>query len=326
MMCTTKKISVSFVLVWLQLMSTHHAHSFSVISAGTTFFPSPLERQEKVERMEPIAFRIRSTVESDVQDISDVWARCICDPHQERGTSSPRFSFRRRMTFLKSKADIEQLLLSRLKTIRAGEKTMKECSILFEDDSLSESERLRFLWSNDRFRSYIERAAKLSNEPHRWHQYNLACAPESIEYLQHKMFTAEDTRSGALLGFCEVAMLQDPTKTGAWDGPETTVQPALVNLVVNPSFRRRGVASRIIRSAQNFVAKKWSAESLNLYVNPDNYAAITLYRGFGFQKRANAQASEVETVQCYMSLPLRSGHSSRRVKRYSYKKAVTAAS
>ena len=275
------------------------------------FVPSPVERLERGQRTVPIAFRIRSTVEADVQEISDLWARCINYPSHELVPRHPeRFNFRRRVNFLKSKDSIQQLLSSRLKAIRAGKITMEECSLRFQDASLSDAERLRYLWSNDRFRICLERAAKLSNDPHTWNQHHFACVPESTKYLQHKMLTAEDKNSGEFLGFCEIAMLRNPANGGNGDGTGETVRPALVNLVVNPEFRRRGVASRIIQSAQSYVAKEWASDTLNLYVNQDNVAAISLYRRLGFQKTANSQHSEVEVPQCYMSMSLRSGNAS----------------
>jgi ribosomal protein S18 acetylase RimI-like enzyme len=311
------KIAFPFILVGIlcQWFLTEQAQAFAVgsISADSMFFPSPLERFEQAQQTVPIAFRIRSTVESDVHTIADVWARCINEPHKELVPTNPNgFNFRRRMNFLKSKDNIQQLLFSRLKAIRAGEKIMKECSQRFQEDSLSESQRMRFLWSNDRFRMCLERAAKLSSDPHTWNQHHFACTPESTESLQHKMLTAEDKYSGELLGFCEIAMLSTPFEGGDRDGTRDTVRPALVNLVVHPKFRRRGVASRIVQSAQRYVAKEWASDNLNLYVNHDNVAAISLYRRLGFQKTATSQLSEAEVAQCYMSMSLRSGNTSQR--------------
>jgi ribosomal protein S18 acetylase RimI-like enzyme len=305
MIFTAQKIALSCTILFCNVVFPHQAaDAFSSISSKAPFFPSPLEREQVAELVKPIAFRIRTTVESDVQEISNVWARCLTDPSDDLELNPSIFSFRRRMNFLKSKHGVQNLLFSRLKAMQTGDKAMKDFSLLIEKSSMSDSERLLCLWSSERFRTSIERAAKLSNEPHAWKQYNFACTPESQEYLQHKMLTAEDIYSGELLGFCEIAMLRNPGEASDCDRKDKGIRPTLVNLVVNPNFRRRGVASRIIRSAQNYVTREWFAETLNLYVDLDNYAAMTLYRRLGFRKTAKARHFERDTLQLYMSLPL----------------------
>lgn len=294
---------ICLIVVWLTGLVLKEATSFSSLSVNTNFFPSPIEREQSSIIAEPFILKIRSTKESDVcQGISDMWANALVDPKQELGSPST-FNFRRRMYFLRSKASIEDLLCSRLKVIRAAEKTMEECSLYYDEHKLSEAERLRYLWSNERFRNTMERAAKLSNEPHRWSSHNFSCAPKNAEYLQHKMLTAENKITGEIVGFCEVAMLLDPSSH--FGERQGEVHPTIVNLVVSPNHRRRGVASRIINSARNYVAREWDAEDLNLYVEKDNHAAVTLYQRLGFQMTSEAQLPGQE-VHWYMSQPARS--------------------
>lgn len=288
------------VFLWLSGLAENSVYSFSSISAGANFFPSPAERHDRSRTQEVvISPRIRSVSEEDVNSISDIWARCITDPDGHELIGNPaRFNFRRRMDFLKTKDGVKKILSSRLKAIRVGETIMEECSLHFEEDVLTESQKLRYLWSNESFLNCMERAAKLSKEPHVWNQYNFACAPKSSEWLRHKMFAAEDRISGNVLGFCEIAMLHDPLSE------EPTARPTLVNLVVNPEFRRLGVASKIIQSAQTFVERQWLSSTLNLFVNSDNQAAVSLYRHLGFHIAGEARHPELDVRQKYMSLQL----------------------
>lgn len=236
-----------------------------------------------------------------------MWATVIvgagAPTHKESGISHSAFNFRQKVYLLKTKECVEQLLRARLRAIRVGEKTMEECSICFgaSDEQLSEAQKLRYLWSSERFRDCVEIAAKLSEEPHKWKSHNFSCAPKSTECLQHKMLTAEDRNSGAILGFCEIAMLVDPS-VEEQEHLEAQVHPTIVNLVVSPKHRRCGVASRIIRSAENYVYREWGAGNLNLFVDEDNEAAISLYRRLGFKRMAIIPGTEQKVSQWYMTM------------------------
>jgi len=278
------------------------------------------QQQGKMDRtaVVPITFRIRSTIESDIPDISEVWAQCVDRNKNPLNQQQGPFNFRRKMEFLKSKDTIQKLLVSRLQTIRLGQQTIEECYLSYEEETLEESDRLRYLWSNERFRTCVERATQLSKDPHIWTEYNFACAPQSTKYLQHKMLTAEDRATGELLGFCEIAMLQNPmteelvSPTGEKEEDHTMLSPTLMNVIVNPKFQRRGVASRMIRSAQTFVHKEWNSDRLSLYVNSDNIGAISLYRRHGFLTMTDTKHSSVsDKEQYYMSLQLGSGRRKR---------------
>ena len=288
-----------------------YCFTFSSISTAENFFPYPSDSQRNVDdSAKDIVLRIRSTKESDVhRGISDMWAWAVLDP--QLGSSST-LGFVRRIQFLKAKSFVEDVMMARLNAIQVAERTMDACAIQYENVELSEPDKLRYLWSSERFRRTMERAAKLSNEPHIWTYHNFACAPKTMECLQHKMLTAEDLQTGELLGFCEIAMLLHPSSSTNDDNTFSShehnivLRPTIVNLVVSEKHRRRGIASRIIRSAKNYVGQVWDADELNLYVDQTNTAAISLYRRLGFQDTAYSQQQQEEdkVVQLYMTLPL----------------------
>jgi len=94
-------------------------------------------------------------------------------------------------------------------------------------------------------------------------------------------------RDACIVGFCEVAMLPIPQRRYA---------PRIINLVVSPHHRRRGITSRMVQNVARFAKIHWSKknypscidngmedgtlicnELLVLYVNESNKKAISLY-------------------------------------------------
>ena len=59
------------------------------------------------------------------------------------------------------------------------------------------------------------------------------------------------------------------------------MRPLLSNVVVLPAFRRRGIASRLVASAED-LARDWEFDELLLLVNEENEAARTLYSRLGY--------------------------------------------
>jgi len=104
-------------------------------------------------------------------------------------------------------------------------------------------------------------------------------------------------------GFCEIAMLSNPilchdhtedcvisTSNSIGDADTNSYNnnqyyyysPAITNLAVSPKHRRRGIARRLLARAERYVKTQWGAESLGLYVEKTNTAALTLYQNCGF--------------------------------------------
>lgn len=230
------------------------------------------------------SLRIRSTIESDIPEISDILASSLADSARSTGG----FNFKAQIELLKTKAGVDSLLRSRVKAIESANDI--ECPI-----ELDEADYLRFLWSHEKFRKRVERSALLSSEQHIWADHNFACAPLSSCWLQHKMMTAVDSSSGAVIGFCEVAMLSRPSESD----DESDYAPTIMNLVTSPKYRRQGIATRLMQSASRFVRREWNFGELSLYVEAKNEAAIALYQNMGY-----GQLHEVErnsSFQLYMA-------------------------
>lgn len=108
--------------------------------------------------------------------------------------------------------------------------------------------------------------------------------------------TAEDPFSGEIIGFCEIAMLENPLEQSNDEGPLFAL--AISNLATSPAWRRRGVATRLLKSAQSYARRQWDADALALYVDQDNDAAVKLYEKMGFRKTITH--SSVDRTMWYM--------------------------
>jgi ribosomal protein S18 acetylase RimI-like enzyme len=226
--------------------------------------------------------KIRSATESDIPEISHILASSLMDSETLGG-----FHVNSQIELLKTKAGVDSLLRSRIQAIESA-KTI-QCPI-----ELEEKDHLRFLWSNEKFRKRVEKSALLSNEPHVWTDHNFACAPGSSCWLQHKMITAVDASTGAVVAFCEVAMLSRPSESD-----EQAYAPTIMNLVTSPMYRRQGIATRLMQSASRFVRQEWDYGELSVYVEVENEAAIALYQTMGY-----GQVHQVErdsSFQLYMA-------------------------
>lgn len=120
-----------------------------------------------------------------------------------------------------AQGDIESLLRGRLQALEEGRKAYRRLlvatgttsasahvAILGEDDSKA---LLRVLWAySDRLRQSIAQASTRTGEDNVWRRHNFALPPPDTSWFYHVQITAEDIRSGQVVGFCEVAMLSNP--------------------------------------------------------------------------------------------------------------------
>lgn len=98
------------------------------------------------------------------------------------------------------------------------------------------------------------------------------------DWCRHAQVVAEDISTGKILGFAEV---WGEDEESLYNMSSQTPQPALFNLCVSASARRRGVASSLVKKCEE-VCQQWGDESLHLKVRDDNLAACALYEAEGY--------------------------------------------
>ncbi|CAB9507561.1 FR47-like protein [Seminavis robusta] len=285
--------------VWANLLDSSWALIVSPRpTAGLTnpYTGTGSSQDQSLEQSFSVA-RIRSTRRPDVEPVADLLSSAIT------GDAS---GFKARVERLRIKSSVETTLDLRVRAIQEGKQHLSQAVATPPGEAINEkSDHLRFLWSNESFRNKIAQAAELSSEPHPWGYHNFAMAPKDPNWLRHEMITAECTRTGAIVGFCEIAMLLSPPQTappqsygdsGGGNEEEeyytTRCLPTIANLVVSPEWRRRGIAKGLIRSAERVVERKWKSDELGLYVEKRNTKAIYLYSNAGFQVQASLQEED----------------------------------
>eukprot|EP00565_Helicotheca_tamesis_P001425 CAMPEP_0185731826 /NCGR_PEP_ID=MMETSP1171-20130828/14025_1 /TAXON_ID=374046 /ORGANISM="Helicotheca tamensis, Strain CCMP826" /LENGTH=335 /DNA_ID=CAMNT_0028401169 /DNA_START=107 /DNA_END=1111 /DNA_ORIENTATION=- len=264
---------------------------------------------------------IRSTKEHELGDITSLLAAASTDTSTAK-KGGIGLSFGNAIQQLRTKAALETQLQHRFKAMEAGRNAASAVrATLVEEGMLHPSQKhdtsydhvifdndmaRRLLWSNDSFRSKLQRAVCTCVEKHGWGaDYNFHVMPNDSKLLQHAMITAEDASTGSVIGFCEVAMLPVLTTssfpTSSFDnngmdesgnGEEEEKEheelskscvPMIANLVTCPNHRRRGIATNLIRAVDRYVRMRWvSGGELGLYVDASNEGALDLYVKEGF--------------------------------------------
>jgi len=226
--------------------------------------------------------RIRSTKDSDIDDIAALLASTLHEPCGE-------FNWKASLDTLRRVKSFKHLIGNRFYTLLEGKKAISTIDASILSDESQEAERLRIMWNCDSFRSLVQTAAEQSKEPHAWTDHNFALCPEDLSYLQHKMFTVQDAASGSILGFCEVAMMLTPNTDNC------DMNPTIANLVTSPEYRRCGIGSSLLASVKRYVKQNWRSEKLALYVKRSNARAIGLYQKQGFEEYCTVDDRE----ECY---------------------------
>jgi ribosomal protein S18 acetylase RimI-like enzyme len=324
------------IIIRLLLLSSvviNYCHALAVIAPSWEGGSSGVTTRTRVgtadiieinsnQQLAELNLRIRSTVESDIKEIANILTHALIEEEQDK--TVPQKNHRRvspfNFKFKSTVSGVTSLLQSRIDSIKIGKKFLTEGSTSsLESPPLTEADQLRMLWSNDKFRSNIENAASLSNEPHIWKDHNFMCAPQSFDWLFHKMITAENTLTGEIVGFCEIAMLSKPslddddcTTTTTMDHgltiqdveDECSIRdvdavPTIINFITSPEYRRRGVGSSIVNSALKYVHTTWpgAETTMALYVEEDNTNAINMYKRLGFKTQRKVES----TQQLYMT-------------------------
>lgn len=258
--------------------------------------PTENPKQEKASSTSTTTVIVRKTTKDDIAKISTLLATA-----SSGNDADALLNWNTKMQILRDQNTYKKQLSQRLDVLEAGKKAARkahnalveaglvgnsnngddeqECSIS-EDDSANH--RIRLMWNDDAFRQKLERAVNAIDTAERngWHGHNFA-VPPNPSLLQHVMLTAVDADTNAVAGFCEVAMLPLPNDASGY----SYCTPMITNLVTSHDYRRRGVASNLLKSARKYVRCCWGScddMPLGLYVERDNTAAKSLYARHGF--------------------------------------------
>ena len=113
------------------------------------------------------------------------------------------------------------------------------------------------------------------------------------DWCRHAQLVAEDSESGAILGFAEVWAEDAESLANA---SAVTPQPVLFNLCVSEVARRRGVARELVRQCEDR-CRSWGEEELFLKVRADNDAACELYVTSGYEILETRPVAELSAWQ-----------------------------
>lgn len=261
----------------------------------------PQQSQQTIphRREEPLIL-IRQSNEDDLDIVSALLAQ---SSSKNVGVMN---KWKSHMEHLRIKSDLYKQLRLRQKAIQIGSSTTRE----LHSDTMSmysPSDTLRILWDVEKLRESIKDALRASSEhttTTTTQQHNNNCnnwydgpiGPDHISLLQHQMVVAQDIFdwTETPIGFSEVSMLPRPSIELEESSPQNNYNndimftPIISNVVVSPEFRRKGVATRMIRSILRSVQVKWihhpnsPIRSCGLYVDVDNVKAISVYLENGF--------------------------------------------
>ena len=249
--------------------------------------------------------RIRSTIEDDLPTIVDLLSSETISPLQQSEKIAKVKPFRPSlfgnwnisMKKVQNKASFSSQLTHRLAAMNHATKVLSTQSLVPNDEI--DTDQLRYaLWGDDAFRNKVENAVRQTSacQGTIWDDWNFAITPEK-KMLHHFMLSAtDDDFLDQVVAFCEVGICEAPIQVDADDGDQVEqrcIIPCIGNLVVSPNHRRRGVGKKLVKSVIRLV--RMYAEQLydkpqnqhdgvlGLFVDQDNYSAISLYEKVGFE-------------------------------------------
>jgi ribosomal protein S18 acetylase RimI-like enzyme len=291
----------------IQATSATSATLYSTSSTISSYYNKPDEatatgssRTTTTNSGTKTIIRLRTATLQDVETISTMLASASL-PTNDGGTSMTSW-WNQNFHFLKAKSSYHKQISKRLRAIDEARKHLQ--SLKASNNEHNKISKQRYLWVSNSFRDLFKQAVNTyceylyNKEECYWHNHNyiiLSSMEESL--LQHTMIVAEEMNSKEVVGFVEVAMF---VPRPSLEQQQQNYQPTVMNLAVSRLHRRRGVASRLIVSAIRYIRQHWilteaqqnvngvttssGSQSIGLYVNIANTAAIALYQNHGFVK------------------------------------------
>jgi ribosomal protein S18 acetylase RimI-like enzyme len=80
---------------------------------------------------------------------------------------------------------------------------------------------------------------------------------------------------------CAGVEVEKVKKMDGYDGAVTA--PLMSNLAISRSYRRKGLAEDLVKSAENIARREWGYDECYLYVEKRNVPAIKLYKKLGYK-------------------------------------------
>ena len=257
-------------------------------------------------------FRLRRTSNSDLDAI------CTMLAYESVGSNHFMHRLRAKSSFYEQLHHRLHAIDEGRRTLRSLQHDAVDSKEEEEDDECmifdnSNNNHMRNLLSvNGEFKAIIQKAVSFASEPNAWEECNLdfiTTTESKHSLLHHVMVTIEEPISNSVVGFCEIgyvkaeggrvsvsdSSLDVPTALSDINYEEMILKkscnntrinyyaPTILNLVVSPSYRRLGLASRLVNFAQKYTRAKLRRQDLGLYVHPENHSAVNLYTSKGFE-------------------------------------------
>ena len=169
------------------------------VSVGNSF---RLRRGQELTKQKQRTFHLQKTETNDIAQISSLLSQASL-------SYSPELSnWKMKIELLRMKSSIEKQLTLRLDALSTGNDTLlrrntigNERNVLNLKSVLPEdSDVIRALWLNDKFRDKMEKAAQITNEKNPWSDHNFNLVPENLSLLQHSMISVKCVQTSELIG------------------------------------------------------------------------------------------------------------------------------
>lgn len=252
-----------------------------------------LEQTRSRERFKTTTV-LKKTKVSDLESVSSILAHESSNLSNNGGS----LSFNDSIKQLRARSSFLNQLTKRLKATEEAYRVLAEIDLKDEPYRSGSSVNkilpttiniCKILWKDKQFRGKLERAVHAISLIERtgWEGHNFSQLPD-LPLLNHVMISAQDITNSNIVGFFEIAMLPVfLTKDGS-DGKVEELTPCIMNLVVSPEHRRKGIASRMVRCAIRYTETHWTDNDLGLFVYKENKGAIALYEKEGFEVQGSS--------------------------------------